>query len=72
MLLFRSEEQISQWCVLNQRGRGEALTMAQVWELSKAWYHDRLNPEFRGRTVDQAVHIFESVGLDSAFWKPVR
>jgi hypothetical protein len=47
---------------------GETLTPAQVWELSKLWYHDRLSPEFHGRSVAQAEEIFRTLHLDSWFW----
>ena len=43
MLLFRSEEWIDKWCQRNNLERGEVLTIHQVWELSKLWYHNRLS-----------------------------
>lgn len=45
------------------------MPLAQVWALAQAWYGDRMHPDFRGRTVTEAVRIFESVGLGSAFWQ---
>ena len=42
--------------------------MEQTWLLAKAWYHDRLRPDFRGRTPAQAQDIFRRLGLTSAFW----
>jgi hypothetical protein len=71
MLLFRSEAQVQEWCATWQVKRGQVLPLSQVWELSKAWYADRMHPDFRGRTPDKVVQIFESVGLISPFWKPV-
>lgn len=68
MLLFRSEEWIERWCKRNNLERGEVLTLDQVWELSKLWYHDRLSPNYHGRTVEQAEEIFKQAGLMSAFW----
>jgi hypothetical protein len=69
MLLFRSEEGIDAWCAANGEPRGEVLPLAQVWALAQAWYGDRMRPDFRGRTVEQALAIFASVGLRSAFWE---
>lgn len=43
--------------------------MEQTWCLAHAWYHDRLSPEFRGRTIPQAEAIFQRLGLTSAFWR---
>jgi hypothetical protein len=69
MLLFRSEEWIEHWCNKNQLERGEVIALEQVWELSKLWYHDRLSPEYHGRTAGQAEEIFRQAGLISSFWK---
>jgi hypothetical protein len=33
-----------------------------------AWYHDRLDPAFRGRGPEDAVAIFRSLGLTGPFW----
>jgi len=68
MLLFRSEEEIAWWCAATGEPRGEALPLAQVWELAQAWYGDRMDPDFRGRTAEQAAGIFARAGLISAFW----
>ncbi|HEX9839565.1 MAG TPA: hypothetical protein VGA72_09470 [Anaerolineales bacterium] len=72
MLLFRSEEWIERWCKKNNLERGEVLSVDQVWELSKLWYHDRLSMEYHGRTVEQAEEIFRQAGLTSAFWHVQR
>ncbi len=69
MLLFRSEEGVDAWCAATGEPRGETVPLAQVWELARAWYGDRLAPDFRGRTAEQAEQIFQSVGLTSTFWR---
>jgi hypothetical protein len=69
MLLFRSEDVVDAWCDATGEPRGETLTLPRVWELSQLWYPDRMDPAFRGRTVAQALAIFERVGLRSAFWR---
>ena len=69
MLLFRLEEDVAAWCVATGEPHGETLPLAQVWELSCAWYGDRMGPDFRGLTADQAMRIFANVGLTSAFWR---
>jgi hypothetical protein len=48
--------------------RGETLSLAQIWALAKTWYGDRLQPDFTGRTVAEAHHIFSQIGLTSSFW----
>jgi hypothetical protein len=44
------------------------LSLATLWELSKAWYHDRLSPAYRSRTAAEVHAIFAGLGLTSAFW----
>ena len=51
-----------------ERG-GETLTLQQVWDLSQAWYSDRMDPGFRGRTQKEIRAIFDRLGLTSDFWK---
>jgi len=68
MLLFRSEEWIDKWCKQNHLERGEALTVHEVWELSRLWYGDRLSLDYHGRSLEQAAEIFRQAGLKSDFW----
>lgn len=44
------------------------MSLADAWRLSVAWYKDRLDPDFHGRTPDEAVAIFTSLGLTDRFW----
>lgn len=68
MVLLRSEAEVDDWCRTNHEPRGEVLLLAQVWRLARAWYGDRMNPDFRGRSVESAHAIFRRVGLDTDFW----
>ena len=68
MLLFQSEESIERWCQRNNLERGEVLSVAQIWELSKLWYHDRLSVDYHGRSIEQVAEIFKQAGLTSRFW----
>ena len=68
MLLFRSEEWIEKWCQRNNLTRGEVLTIHQVWELTKLWYHNRMSMEYHGRSTEQVAEIFKKAGLKSEFW----
>ena len=68
MLLFQSGEWIDKWSKRNNLERGEVLSVAQVWELSKLWYHDRLSVDYHGRSLEQVAEIFKQAGLTSSFW----
>lgn len=69
MLLFRSEQHIQQWCKQWQRPVGGTMTLAQGWKLAQLWYGDRLSPNWRGKTLEEAQAVFRSVGLTQDFWK---
>jgi len=69
MLIFRSEEHIDQWCAAWRLPRGATLSVEQAWKLADSWYHDRLSPDWRRRTVDEAHELFGSLGLTSEFWR---
>lgn len=68
MLLFQSEAWVDKWCKHNNLKRGKALTIHQVWELSKLWYQDRLSLEYHGRSMEQVAEVFRQAGLKSEFW----
>jgi hypothetical protein len=55
--------------VAHYAARGAVLTLDQLWRLARAWYHDRLDPDFRGRTIEEAEAIFATVDLDGPFWR---
>ncbi|HWC31502.1 MAG TPA: hypothetical protein VG709_00050 [Actinomycetota bacterium] len=69
MQLFRSEEHVERW--LEERGlpRGALLTPEQLWGLARTWYENRLEPDWRRRTPDEAEAVFGALGLAGDFWK---
>ena len=48
--------------------RGGVLTLDETWAMAKLWYHDRLDPAWRRRTVEETREAFASIGLTSEFW----
>lgn len=60
MRLLRSEEEVP--------ADGASVPVAQLERLARAWYGDRLDPEWRPRTRDQSQAILEAVGLTDPFW----
>jgi hypothetical protein len=68
MLLFRSEEHVDRWCRQWRRPRGAVLSLEQQWGLARAWYADRLQPDWRRKTEDEARALFADLGLTSSFW----
>jgi hypothetical protein len=68
MLLFRSEEHVERWRERTRRV-GEIFPLETCARLAHAWYADRLAPDWRRRTLDEAQALFASLGLGSDFWK---
>ena len=68
MLFFRSEADLNAWLQTRNASHGGTLTVSQLWDLSRRWYHNRMDVEYHGRSKDQVRKIFEEVGLISEFW----
>ena len=69
MLAFRSEEHLERWRGSMGLERGGLLTPEQQWRLADAWYANRLAPDWRRRTPDEAEALFAEVGLEGDFWR---
>ena len=69
MLLFRSEEHVDRWCTTRGLPRRPLVTLAQLWELARAWYANRLTPEARRPMGDEIRAIFDGLGLTDPFWR---
>ncbi len=69
MLIFRSEDHVDRWCQAWKLTRGAILTLEQAWKLADAWYRDRMTPDWRRRSADEAHELFASLGLNSDFWR---
>jgi hypothetical protein len=67
MNLFRSEEHIMRW--LGERRAGATVPVGQLRELADAWWHDRLNPDWKPHTREQNQQILTGVGLTGDFWR---
>ena len=70
MLLFRSEENVTQWCAAHGVPRRPIINLAQLWHLAVTWYGNRLTVESRRPAPDEMVEIFAQIGLEGPFWDP--
>lgn len=68
MLLFRSEQHVDRWCLQWNQPRGGTMTLHQGWRLAQEWYGDRLSPNWRPKTVEEAEAAFAKIGLSGEFW----
>jgi len=60
---------VDRWCARQGTPRRAVLDVDRLWALSRAWYDDRLSPDYRGRTAAEAQAILASLGLTSPFWQ---
>lgn len=69
MLLFRSEEHVRRWCEQSGLERGGSMSPATALRLGTAWYADKLQPEWRRKTAEEAEAVFTELGLVGDFWR---
>ena len=69
MLAFRSEATVGRWCEETRNARGCVFGVDQVWELGRAWYGDKLSPDWQRSTPAEAEATFASIGLTGDFWR---
>jgi hypothetical protein len=69
MLAFRSEAHVDSWCEARRIPRGASFTLEQAWQLGRAWYSDKLSPDWQRATAEQAEQTFAGIGLTGEFWR---
>jgi hypothetical protein len=69
MLLFRSEEHITNWCRQWKFEHGATLNLYTAWRLAHAWYvDDRREHSWRRKTLEEIEALFAELGLTTPFW----
>jgi hypothetical protein len=49
--------------------RGCVLDLEQTWRLSRAWYLDPRDLDWRPRSIEESRAVFSTLGLDDDFWQ---
>jgi hypothetical protein len=60
MRLLRSEEAVT---------AGELVPLHTLADLADRWYGNRLDPDWRPRTLAESQAILDAVGLTGEFWR---
>jgi hypothetical protein len=66
MNLFRSEEHIGRW--LGGREPGATISVVELSELARAWWDDRISPDWVPHTREQNQAVLDGLGLRGDFW----
>jgi hypothetical protein len=69
MLLFRSEDELERWCEDEGCEEGAVMPVEQLDRLARAWYGDRLDPNWRPGTREESQALLDAVGLTGEFWQ---
>jgi hypothetical protein len=60
MRLLRSGSEVAE---------GELVDLPTLRRLARRWYGDRLDPDWRPRTLEASQAILDGVGLTGEFWR---
>ena len=69
MLAFRGEAHVDRWCEQRRIPKGAVFTLEQAWQLGRAWYQDKMSPDWKRATPEEAESAFAAVGLEGDFWR---
>lgn len=68
MLLFENEKQIDQWSSKHNIPKGDIQAIDKIWQFSKKWYGNHLNPNWKKWTMAEARKLFKDFELDNPIW----
>lgn len=57
------------WSRATGEPRGALVAPERVWALAQRWYDDRLQLNWRRRSVPERQTILEDLGLTGSFWR---
>lgn len=68
MLVFETIEQVDTWTKKHNIPKGDIQPIEKIWNFSKKWYGNHLNPEWTKWTIDDAKKIFAEYELNDKIW----
>ncbi|MHA7129287.1 alkylmercury lyase family protein [Algoriphagus namhaensis] len=68
MLVFETKEQVESWTKRHDIPKGDIQPLEKIWEFSKKWYGNHLDPQWKKWTMDDAKTIFKEFELDDMIW----
>lgn len=67
-MFLRSEDEVGEWCEKAGRERGATVTIRALFELSREWYGDRLDPYRVKPGTEELQARLARAGLTGPFW----
>ena len=68
MLIFENEDQVNKWTENHNIPKGDIQPIEKIWEFSKKWYGNHLNPNWKKWTIQEAKEMFKEFDLDNKIW----
>ncbi len=69
MLVFESEEQVDEWTRKHDVPKGDIQPIENIWNFSKKWYGNHLNPEWTKWTIEESKQMFTEFNLTGEIWE---
>ena len=69
MLVFENEQQIDEWTNKHNLPKGDIQPIENIWNFSKKWYGNHLDPNWTKWTIEEAKDMFREFGLLGRTWK---
>ena len=69
MLVFENETQIEEWTKKHNISKGDIQPIEKIWNFSKKWYGNHLNPNWKKWTIEEAKEIFNEFDLKNKIWQ---
>jgi hypothetical protein len=68
MLFFENEKQIDDWTKKHDISKGDIQPIDKIWDFSKKWYGNHLNPNWTKWTIEEAKNMFMEFELNHPVW----
>jgi len=68
VLIFKNEPDVDKWAISHNIPKGDIQPIDKFWELSKEWYGNHLNPEWKKWTINEVKAIFSRYHLNHTIW----
>ncbi len=68
MLVFEYEYEVDHWTKKHNINKGDIQPIDKVWQFSKKWYGNHLNPDWTKWTIEEAKALFAEFDLTDRIW----